>query len=191
MDKEPDFTTQLSDIDEIPIDDFQKLKDLIKKGRYRLRINMYYLGHLNKIKDIFKKNEYYLLKLTDNLAYLYILLIIVAAILTSNYNLLIGVPIFLLLKNSGIFDIWIIVSISILLLIVILIFKFSSPTFYIILAGSYLTYITSKITNLTFIKKLKNKSLKTEKNFSILFQANLIGLTDTRKNIVYEPNLNE
>ena len=191
MDKNPELKTQLSEIDEIPIDDFEKLKKLINKGRYKLRINMYYLGHLNKIKPILKNNEYYLLKITDKLAYLYILLIILTAIQTTNYNLLIGVPIFLLLKNSGIFDIWIIVTISLLLLIVILIFKFNSPTFYIILTGSYLTYITSKITTLIFIKKLKHKSLKTETSFSILFQTNLIGLTDTRKNIIYEPNLAE
>jgi len=191
MNKENEFKTKLSEIDEIPVDDFLKIRDLINKGRYRLRVNMYYLGHLNKIKNIFKKNEYYFLKTTDNLAYTYMLLIALAAILTSNYNLLVGVPIFLILKNSGIFDIWIIVTFSIILLIIILIFKFSSPAFYIILAGSYLTYITSKITASTYIKKLKSKSLKTETNFSILFQLNLIGLTDTRKNIIYEPKLNE
>lgn len=177
--------TKISDIEEIPINDFSRFTDLLKKGRYGLGVNLSYMNRIKDIKGMLKLSDYFLIRLTLNLVYLYILTIVIGAIIVSNYYLLIGIPIFYIFKNSGIIDIWIVVLISVVLFIIITIFNLNSISLYAILSGIYLTYVSSKIAFLTFINKMKEKSLKTENNFCLLFQMNLITITDVRKNEVY------
>jgi len=185
MEKTENFKTNLIDIEEIPINDFSKLKELIDKGRYGLGVNLSYIRHLKDIKEMFKFSDYILIKLFRNFVYLLMLLAVTGAIIFSNYYLLIGIPLFLILKDSGIIDIWISILISAILLILIFVFNIDDSTFWILLFGSALTYISSKFSYQTFIKKMKEKSLKTEKNFCLSFQMNFITITDVGNNEIY------
>jgi len=178
--------TKLSEIEEIPINDFSKLSDLIKKHRYGLGVNLSHMRHIKEIKDLFKSFDYALIQITINMVYFYMLLIAVGALVLENYFLLFALPILFIFKNSGIIDTWIIGLVSVLIFIVVMFFWKDNRTLHFILYGVLLTYSTSKIAFYSFTKKLKEKSLKSERDFCLLFQMVIITITDNRKNEIYK-----
>ncbi len=180
-----DIKIKLSEIEEVPINDFSRLKELIEKRRFEIVVNLLFKRNIKDFKEMFKSADFFVIKLTETFPYLLMILLIICTFSLTNYYLLIGLPLLYILRNSGILDIWISILIFSVVLIVNIVFKIDNQTFYILLLGSILTYLTSKISFKTFINSLKEKSLESENNFCLSFQMNMIKIIDVRQNETY------